>query len=500
MRGGIRFRGIKSTPKNLEKELLATSKKLADDPSLIIPTCMDESRHCPFIKIEKKLQKVLRYKDDPDRLVKLASTGDQLIRAYAATISLAASGKLPYLMSTELPMGQVSFAMRGKVDREKLIGLQHFDDPDLRLLAYWDIARSEKVHVYSTVKGLFCSNEGPKAPAEYVQEMMDSIPYRLVEGSCGHTDRPAVLLRWLSAGKDIRVCAECASDVNTAHHLMGRVAAPDPFDDIQVSVEHTYIGGRPECQGEFTTPNALIQSYLKGEIDDAELISSYVTEKGKWVLSKGQVYVLGQECFGRDGNAFLQALKGSDLEMDALQAVIAKNVPLISDQNQAGKVITEVWEEQGRVMLKAVSDEEIALKVIRMADLTPGQMLIEARRLLQVNQTLSAMPDYEQLGSLGQLADSLARAFKLEGGAAMLRLIERTDKEHRRRTLCYAFLEATGDAHSHKWQFTKEERESGKHLSSYASSMINSFGEDYHQALVGLLRDVGSGETPVKRP
>ena len=43
-----RFRGIKKTPKNMEREMLATSKRLADDPSLVIPRLLEEVRKSPF--------------------------------------------------------------------------------------------------------------------------------------------------------------------------------------------------------------------------------------------------------------------------------------------------------------------------------------------------------------------------------------------------------------------------------------------------------------------
>jgi hypothetical protein len=496
----MRFRGIKKTPKNMEREMLATSKRLADDPSVVIPKILDEVRKSPFARLEKDLDKVLRYKDEAESLIKLAAKGDQLVRAYAAAISLSASGKLPYLTTAELPVGVVSYALRGKVDREKLIGLQHFDDPDLRLLAYWDIAREEKLHIYSAEQGLFCSISGPKAPAEYVKDMLDNLPYRTVEGSCGHNDRAAVRIKWISANKELRVCAECASDVNTAHHLMARVAAPEPFDDLKVNVDHKYIGGRAECKGEFSTPPALIDQYLQGELDDAGLIAAHVQAKGDWMRSRGKIYILGQECFGQDGEAFLNALKGSDLERKALQAVIATNAPIVSGQNQAGKVIGEAWETHGKVMLIAVSDELTASKVIGLKDSTPGQMLAEANRLVQERQVLCALPNYQQLGPLGQLADSLARAYKLDKAPAMLRLIERTEKEHRLRAVCFAFLEAVGEGQSRKWQFNNEERDYGVHLSSSAKVMVTSCGEEYHQALLDLLRDSGSGETAVRTP
>lgn len=500
MRGSVRFRGIKKTPKNLERELLATSKRLADDPSLVIPKCIDAPRKDPFAKLEKQIGKIVRFRDDPERLIKLATKGDQLVRAYAAAISLSASGKLPYLTSTELPVGVVSFAMRGKVDREKLIGLQHFDDPDLRLLAYWDVAREQKLHIYSTEKGLFCSVNGPKAPKEYVEEMLASLPYRSDGGSCGHTERPVVRVKWRSADRELRVCAECSAGTNTAHQLMARVAAVDPMDDLDVTVEHSYTGDKEGCQGDFPVPKDLVQGYLRGDMDDAGLIEAHVRAKGDWMRGRGQVYVLGQECFGKDGKAFLEALKGSEIERTALQAVIAKGRPIVSSQNQTGKVIGEIWGTESSTMLAAVSDEGTAKRVLEMGDLTPGQMLVEARRLVQEREVLRAVPEYAQLGPVGKLADSLARAYKLEGAQAMVRQIARTEKEHRLKAVGFAFLEAIGEGRSHKWQYSQEEMDYGMHLSGSALAMIEGSGEDYHQALLALLRDSGSGENAVRAP
>ena len=499
MASRARFRGIKKTPKNMEKEMLANSQRLADDPSLVIPKLLEEVRRSPFAYLERGLDKVQSYRDDAEKLIKLAGKGDQFVRAYAAVISLSASGKLPYLTTANLPVGPVSFAMRGTVDREKLIGLQHFDDPDLRLLAYWDLAREDRLHIYSTEKRLYASVSGPKAPEEYVKEMMDNLPYRTVEGDCGH-DRPAVRIKWVSAGKEVRVCAECASDVNTAQHLMARVAAPDPYDDIKVSVEHRYGGGRPECHGEFATPPALIKRYLEGDLDDRGLIAEHVKAKGEWMRSRGLVYILGQECYGRDGEAFLSALKGSDQEKIALRAVLALNVPIVSDQNQAGKVIGELWDQHARVMLNAVCDASTADGVLGMKELTPGQMLSEACRAVREREALQDLPRYAGLGPVGQLADGLARSYRTGGAATMLRIVERTEKEHLRRAICYAFLVAVNEAQSRKWQFSKEERESGEHLSSPALEMTRSGGDAYDQALNHLLHESGSGETAVREP
>ena len=265
-----KFRGAKATPKTLEKELLDKSLKLAKDPSILIPICVKKCRKCDFDKILKKMQRVQNYSDDPDRLQLLAMRGDQLVRAYAATISLAAAGKIPFLASTKLPSGEISYAVRGKVDKEKLIGIQHYDDPDLRLLAYWDIAKKRDIHLYSTKKRLICSAE-PDAPSEYVDDILDEAPYNMDKGkTCGHPDaRIKLVVEWVSAGLSIAVCQECLEDVNLVESLASRIAAREPTDDFKVTVEHDFIYlGEEECLvgQDYRISPSLAGEYLSGDI------------------------------------------------------------------------------------------------------------------------------------------------------------------------------------------------------------------------------------------
>src|SRR5271157_2341635 len=93
----VRFKGIKATPKSLEKDLLARADRLAEDPSVLIPKCEGKCWRCPYDKLLKKMEKVKQSRGDAETLQAIAMHGDQLVRAYAATLSLSASGKVPFL-------------------------------------------------------------------------------------------------------------------------------------------------------------------------------------------------------------------------------------------------------------------------------------------------------------------------------------------------------------------------------------------------------------------
>ncbi|HUL38711.1 MAG TPA: hypothetical protein VLU38_00320 [Methanomassiliicoccales archaeon] len=498
----VRFRGVKATPKGLEKDLLEKSRLLAKDPSLLLPKCEQACRRCPFDKLLRKMEKVERYSDDPDALISMASHGDQLVRAYAATISLAASGKIPFLTVKELPSGTVSFAVRGKVDQEKLIGVQYFDDPDLRLLAFWDIARDDDLHIYSEETGLKCADEA-RAPKAFVREALADAPYELTaDGSCGHPGATLSLtLDWKSASTLITVCSECASDVNLLHGMTSRIAARDPTDDFKVEVRYSpKCVAHSECptKSPFSMSAELMSSYRKGSIDDATLIARFLSERKEALRrTSGELYILGNDCYGRDKEAFIKALKGSEAEVTAIAGLVrSKPMVILSPSDQTAKVVADLWGEAKEALLNQVASPDIWKPLqASQGSMPPGQMIQESYRLQRCKGIIDQLPQYSSRGPIGALADDLARAYKSSGRTGLLQTIDRNKpKEHRGKAVVYAFLAAVGEAESRAWQFTTEEKDFGKYLADFVKVLLDASGDAYHEALENMLTASGSGE------
>jgi len=227
---------------------------------------------------------------------------------------LAASGKIPYLTSKKIPWGDVSFAVRGKVDPEYLIGVQYFDDPDLRLLAYYQDAKDSDLHLYSSPEGLYCSSDGADVPASYIKEMLATAPYDLkADNSCGHPEAViGLMIRWRSAKIDLFVCQQCADEVNLLHHLLSRIAAREPWDDFEIDVRYS-----PRCVADcgacrmkekFAMSEGLKSAYEKGQLSDEMLLSRYIQEREAHLRrSGGELYISGEECFGRTRRPSLPA-------------------------------------------------------------------------------------------------------------------------------------------------------------------------------------------------
>lgn len=508
MRPRLRMRGSKITPKNLEKELLAKAKKLAENPRLLIPTCQEECRRCDFEALLGKIESIARFKDEPEKLLSFANWGDQLARAYAATISLAAAGKIPYLAVMNLPIGEVSYAVRGKVDKEKLIGVEYFDDPDLRLLAFWEIAEKRDLHLYSSSERFTCSSIA-KAPADYVRDMISTAPYRIDrQNNCPHPDSNVALrIIWKSPELTLSICQECISDVNLLHHFASRIAAREPMDDFEIEVKYDL-----ECKSScnkclvkepYQMSSDLREEYFEGKIDDRTVVERFAKEKLIGLKGSGEeLFVAGSKCFGSDKNAFIEQIRGSEIEKAALSGLISSTkMSIISSSDQTGKIISDLWEEHGERLLAQVASQTVLDSLKREGQsLPPTQLLQEARRLEMARGIHSSLPEYARLGEVGKYADRLARLFKTEGKSAVARIIEKEkQREHRLRAISYGFLVAIGESEGKAWQYTKEEIDFGSYLSTFASRLVQSDGDEYHDALQLIVQASGSIEKIEKK-
>ncbi len=202
--------------KVMEKDLHAKAKMLMDDPELIIPECSEDCGSCPFKKTQARLEKIQKYKDDPGKLAKFARRGDKLARAYAATIGLVHEEKTPYLATATYSGGTITYALRGKTDKEKLMGVQNFDSPKWRVLSVLDLVHKKGLHFYSYGDNFICTGKMAKPPLEYVRLAAESIGAGKLQGdtySCPHNPSSMNHLEfdWVSADKKILICDQCVS-------------------------------------------------------------------------------------------------------------------------------------------------------------------------------------------------------------------------------------------------------------------------------------------------
>jgi hypothetical protein len=510
--------GARAASKVQEKELISKAKKILKNPDLIVPKCEHEGR-CPLDKTRRQIKRVQSVADDDKKLAKLAKSGDQLARAYAATLLLSHSESAPYLAVLRTPFGEIAYAMRGKVKKEKLVGVQHYDKPKWKLLSVLDLASKNHLHIYSTKKGMICMGKEGKPPDYFVKEMIDSIKYQLKrEGdvyTCEHlsakdvqekeaASESYILVHWRPARKKIAVCERCASKKTNILALISQnMAIPKPETNFDIDVISVLICevDCDECDVEkhLALDEKLRESYFKGVISDRELLENHLKNYEEFLRDKDiKLYVMDEKCYGSEMNAFIDALKPTEEEKKGLIDLLEKvDKPVLVSKASPNKVLSLFWDEHGKEAVNAiVDDEEEAQRIFDEADTSkssPSQILREASVLTKERDIISALPKYKSLPPIAKFADNVARIYMTQGKSDALRAIEHyKGGETRIKSVAYAFLLALEHGASKKWQYTKTEIDFAQFLKDHASKLLKSEPGKYHENLQGLLSATGS--------
>jgi hypothetical protein len=500
-------------PKVMEKDLLAKAKLIRDDPDLILPDCADDCGSCPFKKTRKRLEKIAKYKDDPSKLAKFARRGDKLARAYAATIGLLHEQKMPYLATGTYPGGTITYAMRGKTDKEKLIGVQNFDSPRWRVMSVVDLV-NKGLHFYSWEDSFVCTGRTAGPPDDYVKHAADSVGAgKLVADTYACPHNPETInhieFDWVTTDKKIVLCDQCAIKAkNTLGKLGEGMAVPRVLNEFEISIVRPLknISGKEGCDKLLNRKidPELLRQYSDGKIGDKELVDKHIKQVRDRIPGlERRAYVRGDRCFGEDLEAFVKDLAQDEVESKALLGLL-KNVnhPIVLDANSSvNDLLREYWSDHGEDSLKALVSDELALKYSKEAESadSPLKVIRKAIREAEHKEIISQIPKYSCLSQNGEYVDEITRAYKTGGPTAALSVLDGSKAgDHRTRSITHAFYLALGVT-TKSWKFTGEEKEFGNHLQHMAKSLLESTDSDtHHELFETFLREAGCTEE-VKR-
>lgn len=496
------------TSKVREKDLLAKAEALKEDFELVLPTCSQKCRGCPFIRTRMHLERVSRSKDDPRRLEKLAGKGDKLARAYAATVGLAHDKKAPYLASAKYPRGTVMFALRGKTSREKLIGVQNYDSPRWRVLSVLDHVKKRKLHFYSYGDSFVCTGREPGSPIEYIRIAARSVGATKEDDSsfqCAHDPRTVnhVEYAWVGTGKTVHLCDACATrSKNVLSKLAEGMAVPEVLDSIDISIKRPLktTSSASGCEDLLDHPidRELLEDYSSGKIGDRELIDKHMDDvKAELTKQSRRVFVRGDQCFGEDANTFVETITTDPLEVDALKGLLAeiKHPVVVDSGDTVNKLMATYWLEHGKNALKAIVSDKLAEKYFDGSDEavnSPMKIIRRAAKNAEREAVNSKIPRYDGLGTYGKFIDDVARAYKTSGSTEASAIIDaESSADHRTRAVAHAFDLSLGIT-TRAWRLTKEEKDLGKHLKQYAVKLIKSESpDDHHSAFAAFMREAG---------
>ncbi|MFQ5884440.1 MAG: hypothetical protein ACE5IO_05000 [Thermoplasmata archaeon] len=493
--------------KVLEGALVERAKELRDDPELLFPRCEDHEDH--YYKFKVRFERIARYSENERKLKALSKWGDQMSRAFATSLSIALKGEVPYLATLNVRGRDVSFVFNTKVRKEILLGVQHYSDPDLRILAFAHIAKSKRLFLYAMREDFVCTGREDNPPRKYVSEALGLTKYPLKREEdtylCAHCGKKGVshlVISWIEPGIKIGICESCAKGGNTYHTLTRRFISYDPRRSFGFQVRPNFICDEgEECvlNEKTSLSQTLIAQYVAGGISDSELIEEHMDSIRTHIPhSAERVLALGNRCYGSDTEAFIDALSPSKIERKALELLLEEmDDSLVVESATPNKILMTYWDLYGVDVLDSiVGDRDLAQKVfdrgLRKKD-TPAKVLKVALSKAKKEAIESSLPKYKRLPPIAAFADRVSRAFKTEGKASAIREVEKESSQDTKiRSVKYAFMQALGSAEGKDWQFTKEQLDFGRFLKDHAQKLMESEGDDYHDSLQDLLRASGS--------
>ncbi len=506
--------GIRAAAKVQEKELVRKAKELSSKPEILVPRCLEESCvRCPFDALLEKLRRVSQVAKDEAKLQRFARWGHPLVKAYAATLLIAIQEKAPYLAPAKTPFGTVHYAYRGKASREKLVGVQHYDVPELRLLTVGDLARRKGLHVYSLKGEMVTTCKEDKPPKEFVEESLArtqiSFERRDDEYICPHAENePALVVEWKGAETSVVLCRRChPPEGNLPAFLGSRMIVPKLASCFEVYLRTNMHCREEECS--FATDRQLkggdVEAYLTGKKGEAELLDKEAERVVQEAATSEGLFVIGSECFERDYDAFLKAMKVGPELVPAFKE-LRDELPegLVVREASTAKLAEALHEDQRLHLLRALlRDEEMAEAMMEASEAegrAAEEVLAEALETRKEMDVLSRLPAWRDLPPVAALADGVARSYKTVGQSqAAVLATKGMEGGPKRKVVSLALLQALGSAAGKKWMFRDEERQLADHLTPIAKELLEAEGEKYASALQRILTDSGSGEALPKK-
>ena len=498
-------KGPKRASKVQESKLIKNAQKLSEDPMKVIPECVDDCFFCKFKKSEKYIKKIAHNKDDKAYLEKMSRKGTDLSKAVAGTLLLTLEKSAPLLKSAKTSRGDVSYARKGNAGEKYLLGVQYFNDPVIRLLAYYGYSK-KGFYFYSWKDNIVCAGKNGEPPKEYVDQRISRVPYNLERGgdvsSCGHKDPyPYIVLNWKGAKEQFLLCSRCArKDVNLFVHLTEGMLSDDNSRAFSLK-GHYRLECKADCKdcsipkGE-NIPGELREKYLAGNISDSELLKDYSMYKRKRLKASPKAYVIGTKCYGLDTDKFLQNFDHEDWELEALKKGI-DGKPIVVDQDSVNELLSSVWESRGEEILGTYIRDKDKIEELyergKNSTVTPRDVLREAHNIQLKEDRLKALPSFKVLPVEGEMAHGLALIYKTQGVEETINHINNMDTSNTRlKALAYGFLEAFDSGDTHRWRYDRTEIDSGKFMKPYVVKVLESEGDEYGEALQELVKMSGS--------
>ena len=499
----IRMRGIKKASKEIQQRLDRNLEALLDDPEIFLPEIRAElgkPRKDAVAATLKEVDSVSQKRHDRRWLTKRMTKrrGDLVCRSLAGSLLAAGDANISTVSVYNSPIyGTTSYVRRGNGKQSHMVGIQNFTNPRMRLLVWDDHAKAGN-WFFSWHGGFVCSGKEPKAPAEWVDECLNTASIDLsgddVRWSRGLEKEVVESARMTDSGwvrlsfDEVVVGITGSALAKTAENPFIASVALGMMPPKLSAVARAEWMWRPQgWPDEMALPeeggeklDEVLLAWMNLALPDDKLARAC---KDSILGSIEEGYIAGSHWFAPDARSdFLGHLQGGDVEREALAVILdsldggarvrsdgvildMENEVIRFEDSACHPVLVALWPEHGMEVLESMfglteSEAESVHQRQTRRKQGFGAFLRELRASVSTAQRLQRLPwQNELLPSPLAFADALVRKATEDGISSTVALCRKAKKLDA--AMGWAWLVVHDRTESDAWRFDQASRDKG---------------------------------------
>lgn len=455
---------LKTTSKEKQKEFIEHLKGLFDDLSVTIPECVDGGMFCNFNSYGKKVASM----EQSGSFDKFSKTADQFLSGISETYRVMDSDSAPIFGILKTQYGSIEYAKRGTTDESVLVGIQHYDNPLWRMLAFSSLAKTKGARVYSSTNHYIGSCKNSSPGIDFFKDVLndENIQFEETDGDIVIPGNGHYLEIFHLNTVKFRVYEN--SSYNLLHSLLKHMITPDIGADF--SFKSDYLEELLQ-----DIPQQALTMYVSGKMNDRTFIREIHDYRVSEAVKRGY-YVIGEKGY-TSVEEFVHAndfkYVPEDILMDGLKNY---RKGIYMDTFTERKVLETIWSVSGKNILRSMFPEldDSEFSSLRGSPVDQIDGILERSRIADIKSDI----EFKAWSPDSQFLIDILKTYFTQGKSRAIRDAEKaTGNSNVRKAIFYTFLDCLGETKNREWQFTDTERDLSWKIKPYVSRIIEKGSE-----------------------
>ena len=455
---------LKSTSKEKQKEFIEHLKGLFENPSDLVPECIDGGMFCNFNSYRKKVEAVA----DSEAYDKFSKTADQFLSGLSETYRIMESDSASIFGMLKTPYGSIEYAKRGTTDESVLVGLQHYDNVLWRMLAFSSLVKTKGVRVYSSTNYYLGSCKNSSPGIDFFKDALkdENIQYEVQDGVIviPGSGRSMEIVHLNS----VRFRFYENSSYNLIHSILRHLITPDIGSDF--TFESDFLG---DYVHEF--PQQSLSMYITGKINDRTFLREINDFRLSEAVKRGY-FIIGEKCYTNRGE-FVEDNAFKYVPEEILKSALDRyGKGIYMDSFSERKVLETIWPSEGSAILKEMFPD-ISGSTISSLKGSPMDQIDGVNERTRIAEIKSDIEVKAWSQDSQYLIDIIKNYFTLGKEKSLREAEKAVGNSNVRKAIFYTFLDCLGESRNREWQFTDTDRDLAWKIKPYVSRILEKGSE-----------------------